>query len=98
MRVNFRKVFLVGVVVAFLWLLVTYSSIIEMPKTSPVNNNVVEIESRIDKLQQQMKDQISDSSKLLKKVQKRLKKVNSANKEDGKIFMPGKYIMVTFQL
>lgn len=92
MRLNFRKVFLIGAAVAFLWIIVTYSSMIEVPRATPVKNNVVEIENRIDKLQQQMDEQISDSSMLLETVKKHLKKTdsNGANSEDSeKIIMPG---------
>lgn len=88
---NLRKVFIIGGVVAFLWLIVTYSSLIEVPRVAPVTNNVLEMESRIEKLQRQVSEQVADSSKLLETVKKHLKNPGSAvlDGDSEKVVLPG---------
>lgn len=91
MRLNLRKVYIIGGVAALLWFFVTYSSLIEGPKMSPAKNNVLVIENRIEKLQQQINEQVYDSSLLLEKVKKHLKNTDAAVYGDSeKIIMPGK--------
>ncbi|XP_026742000.1 alpha-1,3-mannosyl-glycoprotein 2-beta-N-acetylglucosaminyltransferase [Trichoplusia ni] len=74
MRVNIKKITLIACSLVFLWLLLSYFSVLEVPKTVGPKHAAIEIENRILKLQKQMDEQIADSNKLLEKVKKHLNK------------------------
>lgn len=74
MRVNIKKITLIACSLVFLWLLLSYFSVLEVPKTVGPKRAAIEIENRILKLQKQMDEQIADSNKLLEKVKKHLNK------------------------
>lgn len=84
MRFNVKKVTIVVGFVVFLWLMLTYGSVIEVPRSASKKNPAIEIENRITRLQKQMDEQIADSNKLLEKVKKHLKKavVSHEREED----------------
>lgn len=82
MRLNFKKVLLVSVILLFIWVLVSYSSVIEVPRAATTQNPISELESKLNKLQQQMDDQMIESNILLQKVKKHLK-TNAISKEEN---------------
>ncbi|XP_075988164.1 alpha-1,3-mannosyl-glycoprotein 2-beta-N-acetylglucosaminyltransferase isoform X3 [Anticarsia gemmatalis] len=81
MRVNLRKLTLIVGVILFLWLLISYSSVIEVPRSISRKPVAAQIENKIIKLQKQMADQMADSNLLLEKVKKQLKKPNVLNED-----------------
>lgn len=76
MRLNVKKVTIVVGVLLFLWLMIIYGSVIEVPRSASTRNPAVEIENRIIRLQKQMDEQLADSKQLLEKVKKLKKKEN----------------------
>lgn len=74
MRVNIKKITLIACSLLFLWLLLSYFSVLEVPRAASPKHAAIEIENRILKLQKQMDEQIADSNKLLEKVKKHLNK------------------------
>lgn len=80
MRLNIRKLTIAGAVAVVFWLIVMYSSVIDVPGSLSTKNTVEEMQKRIDKLQKLMDDQMTESSNLLMKVQKHLK--SQAQKEE----------------
>ncbi|XP_039747759.1 alpha-1,3-mannosyl-glycoprotein 2-beta-N-acetylglucosaminyltransferase [Pararge aegeria] len=80
MRLNIRKfIFAIGIFVV-LWLIISYSSIFVPEDKS--KNSASRMEVELDKLQNKMRDQLSDSYKLLEKVKSRLKKTEEKSIED----------------
>ncbi|XP_052743154.1 alpha-1,3-mannosyl-glycoprotein 2-beta-N-acetylglucosaminyltransferase [Bicyclus anynana] len=80
MRFNLRKLILVGGILVVLWLLISYSSVfvqVEKSKKSPPG-----LEMQLDNLQNKMRDQLSDSYKLLDRLKNRLKKTEERNNEE----------------
>ncbi|XP_045782597.1 alpha-1,3-mannosyl-glycoprotein 2-beta-N-acetylglucosaminyltransferase isoform X2 [Maniola jurtina] len=71
MRLNIRKFIFVGGIFVVIWLLISYSSMFVPVVKS--KNSASEMELELDKLQNKMKDQLSDSYKLLEKVKSHLK-------------------------
>ncbi|XP_034838495.1 alpha-1,3-mannosyl-glycoprotein 2-beta-N-acetylglucosaminyltransferase [Maniola hyperantus] len=70
MRLNIRKFIFVGGIFVVVWLLISYSSMfVPVVKSKTAS----EMELELDKLQNKMRDQLSDSYKLLEKVKSRLK-------------------------
>ncbi|KAL0809620.1 hypothetical protein ABMA28_011150 [Loxostege sticticalis] len=84
MRVNFRRLSLVGAILVVFWLLVMYSSLLDVPRSVPGRNSLVEIENRIDSLQKQVDQQMTESNQLLERVKQQLKVQALLKKEDGK--------------
>lgn len=82
MRLNLKKILIGSLVLTVLWLLISYSSFIEVKR--PVANNSkyrqLNIESKIDKLQRQLDDQLVESNLLLDKVKLHLKKTAERSK------------------
>lgn len=68
MRLNVKKVTIVFGIVLFLWLMITYGSSIEVPRSASSKNVAQEIDNRIERLQKQMDEQMADSNKLLDRV------------------------------
>lgn len=66
------------------WLLVMYSSLLDVPRSVPGRNSLVEIENRIDSLQKQVDQQMTESNQLLERVKQQLKVQALLKKEDGK--------------
>ncbi|XP_026756104.2 alpha-1,3-mannosyl-glycoprotein 2-beta-N-acetylglucosaminyltransferase [Galleria mellonella] len=75
MRVNIKKLLIICAVLVLLWFIVSHSSIIELPKTVSNKHSLLDIENKIDHLQEQMDSQLSESRILLDKVKEHLKKV-----------------------
>ncbi|XP_045487347.1 alpha-1,3-mannosyl-glycoprotein 2-beta-N-acetylglucosaminyltransferase [Pieris rapae] len=77
MRVNLRKFLIIGICVICAWLLFTYTSIIRsyfsVPKDSS-KKSLVELETRLKKLQEQLDNDMSWGNKLLNKMKHHLKK------------------------
>nr|XP_049698968.1 alpha-1,3-mannosyl-glycoprotein 2-beta-N-acetylglucosaminyltransferase isoform X1 [Helicoverpa armigera] len=79
MRLNIKKLTIFVGCLVFLWILISYASVIEVPKTSSYKNAAVDIENRIIRLQQKMDEQIAESNRLLEKVKKLRKTDNDIN-------------------
>ena len=84
MRLNVKKVTIAVGVLLFLWLMITYGSVIEAPRSASTKNPAVEIENRIIRLQKQMDEQLQDSHNLLEKV-KKLKVLENVHVEENEI-------------
>ncbi|KAG6447244.1 hypothetical protein O3G_MSEX004817 [Manduca sexta] len=82
MRVNIRKLLFAGGVCILLWFLVSFSSIIDVPRSALGRNHVNEFENRINRLQKKLDEQVEDSNLLLEKVKKHLKKTELAKEDD----------------
>lgn len=74
MRVNLRKLIVAISIALFLWLLIAYSSVIEVPRAISRKTNAIELENKIYSLEKQMKVQLSDSNLLLQKVKQQIKR------------------------
>ncbi|XP_046974710.1 alpha-1,3-mannosyl-glycoprotein 2-beta-N-acetylglucosaminyltransferase [Vanessa cardui] len=86
MRVNLRKFIIFFGCFSLIWVVVSYSS-----SYSPVykpRSSVSEIEMEIDRLQQKVQNQLSDSYSLLQKVRLHLKKTEERNDESAKDSQP----------
>ncbi|CAH0717158.1 unnamed protein product, partial [Brenthis ino] len=81
MRVNVRKLIIICGTLAFLWVVVSYSSTF-VPSYNP-KNSISELEAEINRLEHKMQNQLSDSYKLLEKVRKHLKKTENKHVEDS---------------
>lgn len=81
MRVNLRKIFLIGSVAAILWLIVSYMSTLESPKPVRKVNKVVVLEETLNILGERMDMQLKESNKLLDRVKLHLKKTENLAKE-----------------
>ncbi|XP_072937614.1 alpha-1,3-mannosyl-glycoprotein 2-beta-N-acetylglucosaminyltransferase [Epargyreus clarus] len=73
MRMNLRKLTLICGVLVLLWLVVSYSSLLQISKNIGNKNNVQELENKLEKLQYKMAEELTDSNKLLEKVKQQLK-------------------------
>ncbi|CAB3261970.1 unnamed protein product [Arctia plantaginis] len=82
MRVNLRKLILAISIALFLWLLISYSSVIEVPRAISRRASAIEIENKIYNLEKQMEEQLADSNLLLQKVKQQIKKEDDIL-EDG---------------
>lgn len=78
MRLNAKKLTIVSVIALFLWLVFSFTSYIDVPKTVFSDRSVVNIENRILKLEKEMDEQLQESGKLLSKVKEQLKKITPA--------------------
>lgn len=79
MRVNLRKLMLFISVVVFLWLLISYSSTIEVPKLISKKSQITELENKMEKIEKQLDTQMADSNLLLAKVKTHLKHNSKAD-------------------
>lgn len=84
MRINLRKFLLGALVFIALWVLISYSSYIEVkkPATSKYKYDMKNLENKIDTLQKQLDKQLVDSNLLLDKVKTHLKKNVYRSKEE----------------
>ncbi|XP_050673670.1 alpha-1,3-mannosyl-glycoprotein 2-beta-N-acetylglucosaminyltransferase [Leptidea sinapis] len=73
MRFNLRKIIVFCTAVLTLWFVLMYSSLFVSPQPNR-QNNVLELEKRIEGIRNQLDDQVKQSNSLLSKVQKQLKK------------------------
>ncbi|VVD02290.1 unnamed protein product [Leptidea sinapis] len=73
MRFNLRKIIVFCIAVLTLWFVLMYSSLFVSPQPNR-QNNVLELEKRIEGIRNQLDDQVKQSNSLLSKVQKQLKK------------------------
>lgn len=80
MRLNIRKLIFVGGVFVVLWLLVSYLSMFVPVNKS--NNSVSNLKLELDRLENKMKDQLSDSYQLLERVKSRLKAVEEKSVDE----------------
>lgn len=67
MRVNIRKFIIIGVCVISAWFLFSYTSYFLVSKDNP-KKSLVELEIRLEKLQEQLNNDINDSNKLLNQM------------------------------
>lgn len=81
MRVNVRKLILICGTLAFLWVVVSYSSTF-VPSYNP-RNRILELEAKITRLEHKMQDQLSDGYKLLEKARKHFEKTEEKHVEDS---------------
>lgn len=81
MRVNLRKVFLIGFFVAILWLIASYMSTLESPKPVTKLNKVIILENTLNLLEERVDMQLKESNKLLHRVKQHLKKTEDLAKE-----------------
>ncbi|CAG4957928.1 unnamed protein product [Parnassius apollo] len=84
MRFNLRRLIIITIALVALWYLVLHSSLLEAPSSVSPRHRVVDIENRINKLQLQMNQQLTDSNNLLDKVKLHLKKKDHISKEVAK--------------
>lgn len=82
MRLNVKKALIFVGCVVFLWVLLSYASVIEVPRAVPQKDPAVEIEKKIIKLQKQVDAQMAESKSLLAKV-KKLKKISEGENVGG---------------
>ncbi|CAK1548811.1 unnamed protein product [Leptosia nina] len=94
MRVNLRKFIIIGVCLICAWLLFSYSSHFLVPNVNN-KNTLKELETRLDKLKEQLDNDISESNNLLNRMKHHLKrrnekisKENLENSIDFKNFHP----------
>lgn len=81
MRVNLRKLFLIGSFAAILWIIVSYISTLESPEPVKKFNKVVMIENTLNLLEERVDMQLKESNKLLDRVKQHLKKTENLAKE-----------------
>lgn len=81
MRVNIRKLIIICGTLVLLWVVVSYSSII-VPTYKP-RSSISILEGEINRLENKMQDQLSESNKLLEKVRMHLKKTEETHEKDS---------------
>ncbi|KAM3956138.1 LOW QUALITY PROTEIN: acetylglucosaminyltransferase [Aphomia sociella] len=86
MRLNIKKLVLISAALVLIWFIVSYSSVIEIPRSVSSNHNVLEIENKINYLQKQMDNQLSESNLLLDRVKEHLKRTKENRNGDSKDF------------
>ncbi|XP_068621793.1 alpha-1,3-mannosyl-glycoprotein 2-beta-N-acetylglucosaminyltransferase [Battus philenor] len=74
MRMNIRRLTIITVALVTLWFLVSHSSLLEVPSSASPRHRASDIEHRINQIQLQMDQQLTDSNSLLAKVKQHLKK------------------------
>ncbi|NP_001233218.1 alpha-1,3-mannosyl-glycoprotein 2-beta-N-acetylglucosaminyltransferase [Bombyx mandarina] len=74
MRLNVRKLLFVSCGVLLLWFIVSYSSIIELPRSITSKDTAADVENKLGRLQKKIDDQMLESKTLLQKVKNELKK------------------------
>lgn len=60
-----------------LWFIVSYSSIIELPRSITSKDTAADVENKLGRLQKKIDDQMLESKTLLQKVKNELKKKNA---------------------
>ncbi|CAG9794232.1 unnamed protein product [Diatraea saccharalis] len=71
MRVNYKRLTVAGAILVITYVLLTYSSVMDVPGASP-RNNVKILSNRLNNLQKQMDEQMTNSNKLLQQVKQHL--------------------------
>ncbi|XP_059062551.1 alpha-1,3-mannosyl-glycoprotein 2-beta-N-acetylglucosaminyltransferase [Achroia grisella] len=84
MRVNIKKLLIIGIGLVLIWFIVSYSSVIELSKSIPNDHNLLEIENRIEHLEKRIEGRLSESNSLLEKVKKHLKRTEENYHGDAK--------------
>ncbi|KAJ0170294.1 hypothetical protein K1T71_014222 [Dendrolimus kikuchii] len=74
MRVNLRKILLGALIFMILWVLISYSSYVDIKRPTTSKYNMLNIENKLNKLQKQLDNQMADSNVLLNKVKTHLRK------------------------
>lgn len=81
MRINIRKLIIICGTLVLLWVVVSYSSLF-VPTYKP-RNTISILEGEINRLENKMQDQLSESYKLLEKVKMHLKKTEETHEKDN---------------
>lgn len=83
MRLNVRKCVGISAVFIVIWLVVSYSSMIDVPRSISGGNTARVIEQKLDRLQKMMDTEFEESSRLLEKVKMQLYKTDERGEEVG---------------